>query len=392
MKRKKKVIIQLICYNPRIYSGFDNFQIKLTSQLKEQGIQNVLVYADELSIDKLRHDITNAGGIIELVNTKSKFRLFLGLFRLFIKYKPIVVHSHFENIVHIFSAIISLIFRNKYFFSFWSEITSHSASNYKKEKGYFKYYTLKGYFNFLTFVATKGLMGSEAIYNQVINFIRVKRERLQVHYLGTEIYVNEKDVDQLKRQYNIPSGQIVITNISAIEHIKGIHTLIESLSILRNRHGFKDFICVHVGVIRKKSEENLSFYAQLKEQIRKHGLEAQFIWLEFVDDITDILKISDIYVHPSLQEGLGSANLEAATQGLPILGANVGGIPEIVLHGQNGFLFSSGHSDELAEHLYKLSSSKELRNNFGKKSYELVTKKFNAQKQIGSLINSYHAL
>lgn len=388
---QKPNIVQFLCYKPRIYSGFDNFQIKLTKQLKESSFQNILVYSDDLNLPRLKIDIINNGGIIELISTRNKLTIFRDVFKLYIKYKPKIVHTHFDNSIYLISAILAFLFRVNYYFSFWSEISQFSVIEYKNKKGLIKFLLLRTFYRFLTFVSSGALFGSNALKTQFVDYSGSESVKIQTFYLGTEIYNNKKNKNNLRKTFKLSEEILVICNISAIEQIKGIHVLIDALILLKHKFGYTDFICYHVGTFRSETAENLLLYDSLNAKIRSNCLESNFVWLEFVNDVTDILKISDIYVHPSLREGLGSANLEAATQALPIIATRTGGIPEIVHHKINGYLFSSESSDELANYLIKLIRDQDLRIKMGRESLRLVSEKFNVNKQIKLLVQLYYA-
>jgi glycosyltransferase involved in cell wall biosynthesis len=386
---KNNNIIQFICYNPRIYSGFDNFQIRLTRKLHEKSFQNILVYSDALNIPKLKRDILDNNGIIEIISTKNSVTTLRDILRIIIKYKPRIIHTHFDNRIHLIVALLSVVFRIDYYFSFWSEITAFTTGEYIKKRGILKFFLLRFFYNLLVFVSRKALMGSNTLKKQFSEFYSGKSTKVQTFYLGTEIYKNYKSKDALRQNYKVPEGYLVFSNISAVEHIKGIHVLIDALILLKEKYNINDFICFHIGSIRSVIPEFTGFYNTLIEKVKINRLGSNFRWLEFIDDVTDILKISDIYVHPSLQEGLGSANLEAATQSLPIIGTNIGGIPEIIHHGINGFLFHSGSAEELAGYLNLLINDKELRIIMGSESYRIVNETFNFEKQIQILVELY---
>lgn len=94
------------------------------------------------------------------------------------------------------------------------------------------------------------------------------------------------------------------------------------------------------------------------------------------EEICKIHKKSDIYLLPSYNEGLPISILEAMSYSLPIISTNVGGIPEIVKNGENGFLVTPGSEDELYLAIMKLVGDATLRGMMGKKSYELVQPHF----------------
>ena len=385
----KPNIIQFICYSPRIYSGFDNFQVSLSRELYEKSYHNIVAYSDTINIPKLEKDISDNNGIIEIISTKNNITIIRDILKIIIKYKPKIVHTHFDNRIHLIVALLSLLFRIDFYFSFWSEITTFSPKEYIREKGIAKYLLLRSYFRVLVLTSKRAFMGSKAIHNQFLTFYSEDLSKIQTFYLGTEIYINNKDRNLLRTNYKVPKDFMVISNISAIEYIKGIHVLIEALGLLKEKYDITNFVCYHIGTIRSVTKESVWFYESLIELIKSKNLQLNFVWLEFLDNVTDILKISDIYVHPSLQEGLGTANLEAATQSLPIIGSNVGGIPEIVHHNKNGYLFSAESAEELANYLNLLMIDKDLRLKMGDESLKIIKNNFNMDSQITLLTQFY---
>ena len=79
---------------------------------------------------------------------------------------------------------------------------------------------------------------------------------------------------------------------------------------------------------------------------------------------------ADIFVLPSRYEPFGIVFAEAMSFGLPIVATRVGGIPELVEDGENGFLVTPGDVDSLADAVDKLASNAELRGRFGRSIYE----------------------
>lgn len=96
-------------------------------------------------------------------------------------------------------------------------------------------------------------------------------------------------------------------------------------------------------------------------------------------DIPELLKIFDVYVQPSLWEGLPMILLEAMAAGCPIVSTNVGGVSMAIKHGESGTLIEPKNPELLASEVIKLLQNKELRNNYAKKGLELFEKKFSAK-------------
>ncbi|NNF61167.1 MAG: glycosyltransferase family 4 protein [Gammaproteobacteria bacterium] len=85
----------------------------------------------------------------------------------------------------------------------------------------------------------------------------------------------------------------------------------------------------------------------------------------WTDNVADYYAAMDVMVYPSRYEGLGSAILEAMLFGVPVVAARVGGIPEIVVHEENGLLFAPGDADDFVTRLTALVENPALRERLG---------------------------
>jgi len=97
-------------------------------------------------------------------------------------------------------------------------------------------------------------------------------------------------------------------------------------------------------------------------------------FLGWRNDIDEIMQIFDIFILPSLNEGMGRVLVEAMAAGKPIIASNVGGIPELVRHGDNGLLVPAGDEKALADSIKRLIRDPEEANSMGlngrKRSYQ----------------------
>ena len=108
-----------------------------------------------------------------------------------------------------------------------------------------------------------------------------------------------------------------------------------------------------------------------------------------IPDASKYLKNFDIFVLPSLKEGLPYAILEAGLAGLPVIASNVSGIPEIIENGKEGLLVAPANPEELANAIKKLIADKTLRENLAKNLHEKIQREFSLEKMLKETISQY---
>ncbi|MBD7970811.1 glycosyltransferase family 4 protein [Paenibacillus gallinarum] len=148
---------------------------------------------------------------------------------------------------------------------------------------------------------------------------------------------------------------------------KGTYDLIEAILMLKSKGIKAKFIFAGDGEIeevkRVISEKELLDYIDVLG------------WID-TDQREKLLKLVDILVLPSYNEGLPMAVLEAMSNSLPIVATFVGGIPEVILNGKNGFLIDPGDIDGLTESLETLINDKKLRQAMGMENRIIISEKF----------------
>jgi glycosyltransferase involved in cell wall biosynthesis len=95
---------------------------------------------------------------------------------------------------------------------------------------------------------------------------------------------------------------------------------------------------------------------------------------------------------PSFFEGFGIALLEAMAMGKPVVASNVGGIPDLVSHGVNGFLVEPGNVEELTVALKRIVVDHKLAHKMGKAGHQRITEEFDASVMARSIEKEYREL
>lgn len=134
--------------------------------------------------------------------------------------------------------------------------------------------------------------------------------------------------------------------------------------------------------------------SRARELVSQYGLENKVIvhgWISG-DDKEKILQSSDIFILPSYSEGLPMSILEAISYGLPVISTTVGGIPDVVEDGVNGFLISPGDYKSLAQRIITIAEDKDLSKRMGQESYRLAREKFDIEEIINQLDSLYSSV
>ena len=128
----------------------------------------------------------------------------------------------------------------------------------------------------------------------------------------------------------------------------------------------------------------------LESHISRLGLKSQIQITGFVSNPEHYLAKADLFVLPSISEGFGIAVIEAMQLGIPCLCTNVGGIPEFMFDGINGWLFDPNNKTEFQNKLkFILKMNKRLRNEIGERGKESVSECFTEERYIENIEKLY---
>ena len=182
-------------------------------------------------------------------------------------------------------------------------------------------------------------------------------EYIMSRYVDMLMTINEEDyVDfykKLRKSIGISDDDVMILSVGELKIHKNQKVIIKAIAKcnLDNQH----YVVCGKGPDKTKLEL-LASSLNIRQKVHFVG---------FRKDIPDLCRVADIFVHPSVREGLGIAPLEAMASGLPLISSTVGGIKDYAHDGETGFCLSPYDVDGFAKALMILSSDKSLRRTFG---------------------------
>ncbi len=175
----------------------------------------------------------------------------------------------------------------------------------------------------------------------------------------------EREKLHIRESLGIHKDDIVITSTGRINKDKGFDTLCETVKQLKDIPNIK-FIIAGTG----------NYKDQWFEEVKQAGMENRVFFLGYTNNVDVLLEESDIFIICTKHETLCNALLEAAAHSLPMVASNVGGIPEIIDDGKNGFLVPVGNVEEFKNAIITLINDFELRVNMGKEAKNKIDSNF----------------
>jgi N-acetyl-alpha-D-glucosaminyl L-malate synthase BshA len=215
------------------------------------------------------------------------------------------------------------------------------------------------------------IVGSDPSYKSVVDFSINQSDGVTAvsEYLRDETYQrfdikkdikvipNFIDLDRFKKSDKnhfkkaiCPEDEKVVVHVSNFREVKRVPEVVSIFNrVLQNDIKAK-LLLVGDGPDRQRAEQ----------RCRELGICGQVRFLGKQDQVEDILSIADLFLIPSGSETFGLAALEAMSCSVPVVSSNIGGLPEVNVHGETGYLCDLDDIDCMGDHAVKILSDEEL--------------------------------
>jgi len=194
-----------------------------------------------------------------------------------------------------------------------------------------------------------------------------------------------KDRSELLRELGLPVESQILLNVARVSPQKGLLYAVRALPAI-----LKQYPQAHLLSVGATTDPRWT--TELKREAESLGVADHFHMLGAQANVVDFLRACDIFVFPSLYEGLGIALIEAMAAGCVCVATNTGPIPEVVQDGKDGVLVPSADAEALARAICDLLGDPSRRSQLGTAAKQTAFSKFQPKEQAERLTRVYESV
>ncbi|MDN7244036.1 N-acetyl-alpha-D-glucosaminyl L-malate synthase BshA [Planococcus shenhongbingii] len=218
---------------------------------------------------------------------------------------------------------------------------------------------------------------SDSLRDQTYDLIKPDKRIETIYNFVDEREYKVTNTGSLKQDLGIGEEEKVLIHVSNFRNVKRVPDIIDTFSRVQKQVASK-LLLVGDGPEMGRTVQ----------QVKDLGLDKHVLFLGKRDNLSELYNISDIKLLMSEKEAFGLVLLEAMACGVPCIGTNIGGIPEIIEPGQNGYLVELGDVEKAAAYTIRMLTDEKEREMLKNGSLETVKQRFNST----TILEQYEAV
>ncbi|KIL75112.1 Glycosyl transferase, group 1 family protein [Bacillus badius] len=219
---------------------------------------------------------------------------------------------------------------------------------------------------------------SHALISQTMDVIYPKKKIQPIYnFIDERVYRKRPANDQLRHELGIADEDKVIMHVSNFRSVKRVPDVVRVFKRVREKMPAK-LLLVGDG-------PEMTIVCKLVSELQ---LEGSVLFLGKQDNLEELYALSDLLLLLSEKESFGLVLLEAMACGVPCIGTNVGGIPEVIEHGRNGFTSELGDIESMTAQALQLLTDEEFYQKASEQALKTVQTRFDSQK----IVHEYETL
>jgi glycosyltransferase involved in cell wall biosynthesis len=226
---------------------------------------------------------------------------------------------------------------------------------------------------------------SPEVRDELVRLGVAPAEKFTVVRVGIELAGRVADIDgraETRRLLGIADESFTVGWVGRMTGVKRTSDVLLAFKRLRER-GVDAVLCM----IGDGPERG-----QLERRAHELGIMKRTLFLGYQEQVAPYYAALDAMILPSGNEGTPVSAIEALAAGRPVVATRVGGLPDVVREGEDGFLVSPGDVDELADRLERLAADEELRRRMGEAGRERVLPRYSVERLIDDVDALYRSL
>src|SRR5215831_4316373 len=374
-------IVSVFGVEPIRIGGTETFAPELSIQLGGLGWDCVLCFLDEPPVEVQRFlALPNVRIEVLRDSINMSWKSVTSLASILRRYSPEILHLHFTGFLGAYPWVARLCSVRKVFFT---DQTSRPAGYVLHRAALWK----RALVRIINMPLTRITCVSDYGYRCMTSLDVLPTERYEMIYNSVDLSRVSPSAElaaEARRRYSIPEDRTVVAQVSWIIPEKGILELLEAARLVLQKNEKVQFVFIGEG----------SFREQYAKDALAMGLGDHVTWTGLVQDPfgEGVYDFADIVCQVSnWEEVFGWVIAEAMAYGKPIIGTNVGGIPELVADQESGFIVERGDSAAMADRILRLSENRELRTRMGCVGAEAVRTRFDLSTNVKRLVDLYGA-
>lgn len=222
---------------------------------------------------------------------------------------------------------------------------------------------------------------SEALRRELLDIYGMPEALVTTVHNGLDLapFVEASGGEEARRRYGVPGDALLFGLAARFAPQKGLDVLVASAEKVLEAEPRAWLLVAGDGPLLEA----------VKTKARATKVRDRMVFPGFETDVPGMLSALDLYVSPAIAEGLGLATIEAMAAGLPVVGTNVGGTPEVVENGVTGVLVPAGKPGPLAEAIALLLKDSVLRRRMGEKGRARALAEFGEARMLERIAGVY---
>lgn len=222
---------------------------------------------------------------------------------------------------------------------------------------------------------------SAFLKEQTVRDFGVPADRIEMipNFVDTEIYRPGRE--PCHRHSLAPGGEKILMHISNFRPVKRVLDVVEVYAKVASRMPAR-LVMIGDGPDRPKA----------KERAEELGVADGVVFLGKHASVDELLPCADLFLLPSEQESFGLVALEAMASGVPVVAARVGGLPEVVPHGEAGYLFERGDTEAMAEGALEILGDEAVWRRFSAAGRQLALERFSSERIVPAYERYYESI